>query len=206
MRVFVRVAIMCVFLAMASVRPAFAQEAGSIGLSIGHPAAVGFVWQVTNRIAIRPEVDLVLGGSSYSFGVYAFPFPGIDGSSTTESETWTLGAGVSALFTVYQAENLSVYVAPQYSRFGTRSEQFETITVGGVSTSSPPERSTSSGHTFSGSLGVRYRLGERFGVFGEAGVTQDREDVASPYSIGSSDDASYSLTRLRSGVGVVFWF
>ena len=204
MRVFVRVAIVCVFLAMASATPASAQEAGSIGLSIGHPAAVGFVWQVTNRIAIRPEMDLTLGGSSYGLGLYSFP--GFDGSSTTESETWTLGVGVSVLFTVYQAENLSVYVAPQYGRFGTRSERVETITVSGVSTSGPPERSTSSGHTFSGSLGVRYRLGDRFGVFGEAGLTQDRENTSSPFAIGPSNDSSYSLTRLRSGAGVVFWF
>src|SRR5688572_16179123 len=123
MRVFVRVAIVCVFLAMASATPASAQEAGSIGLSIGHPAAVGFVWQVTNRIAIRPEMDLTLGGSSYGLGLYSFP--GFDGSSTTESETWTLGVGVSALFTVYQAENLAVYVAPHHGRFGTRSDRVE---------------------------------------------------------------------------------
>ena len=33
-----------------------AQDAPALGLTIGYPAAVGVMWQITDRFAIRPDV------------------------------------------------------------------------------------------------------------------------------------------------------
>ena len=42
-------------LVVLSARPSNAQDAGHVGLTIAFPAAVGVIWQATDRLAIRPD-------------------------------------------------------------------------------------------------------------------------------------------------------
>jgi hypothetical protein len=205
MRVSARVPVVCLFLAIAAAAPASAQEAGSVGLSIGHPTAVGVAWQVTDRIAVRPEVDLAFGGAEYTM-TFGFFGPGIQSvSSTTTADVRTVGLGVSALFTVFQQDSLSVYVSPQYQRLSATSRRTETTDVMGTPITTT-EESTDGSYEVSGALGVRYRFGNRFGVFGEVGLAHERDNDDLDSTIGELTENRYSNTRLRSGVGVVLWF
>ena len=205
MRVSARVLVVCLFLAIAPAVPASAQEAGSIGLSIGHPTAVGVVWQVTDRIAIRPEVDLAFGGTEYTLSL-GFVGPGgmQSVSSTTTADVRTVGLGISALFTVYQQDSLSVYVSPRYQHLSATTRRTETGSILGTPITTTEEL-TNGSYEVSGALGVRYRFGNRFGVFGEAGLAHERDGDDSS-AFGDITGANYANTRLRSGVGVVLWF
>jgi len=204
MRACTRVLLVGTLAAVVSASSASAQDAGSFGVSMGHPTGVGVVWQITDRIAVRPELDLFIGGASTGVSLGFGDPSGAITSSSSSSNLHTIGYGLSALFTVYREENLSVYVAPQYLHFSTKSEHVQEYTIFGMPQRETTENS-SSGHTVSGSLGARYRLGNRFGVFGEVGLSRDWEDVTSPI-FPSMTEGGYSNYELRSGVGVVLWF
>jgi len=120
---------------------------------------------------------------------------------------WQVGFGLSALFLVYREENLSLYVSPRYIHYRTKSTTAEDV--------SPPsvivmgnEGSATTGHTLSGSLGMQYTLGGRFGVFGELGLSHERDELSrsSPDESSSDFEARFTRTGIRSGVGVVFLF
>src|SRR6266550_2707484 len=66
---------------------AYAQERGQTGITFG-PNAFGFVFQVTDRVAIRPEAALA-----------------VTSSDTLDLTTWD--AGLSTLFYVYGEVGLS---------------------------------------------------------------------------------------------------
>ena len=160
-----------------------AQEKGQAGITMGYPASIGVLWHVSDRVAIRPE----------------FSFSRTDSSSASivaaDSQFWSLGTGIAALFYAPVHDNLRTFVSPRFSY--TRTKGDSNITT-----------STTTSYSFAGMFGAQYSLGRRFGVFGEIGFSYARQT-------GSATTELLSLSRIashsnsigtRSGVGVVLYF
>ena len=158
--------------------PAAAQDAGDKGLTVSAPSAIGLIWHVTPKMAVRPELSFSLGGS--------------DGGGTTpdiSNHSFTLAG--SALLYMARWENLQTYVSPRlsYSWAGTSIDQ-------GVETSQD-------GWSAAGSFGAQYSLGERFAVFAEAGVAYAGSNWET--SLTSNDRSSWTFgTRTQIGATVYF--
>jgi hypothetical protein len=71
---------------------AAAQDEGKVGITMGYPAAVGIIWHVSDTVAIRPELSFS-GSSSETDRA--------ENITDSESDGWTLGTGISALFYVH---------------------------------------------------------------------------------------------------------
>jgi hypothetical protein len=160
-----------------------AQEKGQVGVTMGYPAAIGLLWHVSDRVAIRPEFSFVRNDNS-SIGLFS--------SDTT---FWSLGTGVSALFYTPVRDNLRTYVSPRFSYSRARGDS-------GIS------RSTSTNYSFAGMFGAQYALGRRFGVFGEVGFAYGRSESSSMTELlgqtrVTSDSDSIGT---RTGVGIVLYF
>ena len=99
---------------------AAAQEPGDVGVFMGYPN-LGLIWQVTEKVAIRPEISFSYGSTDIDsvFGV-----PG-----TTHN--WSIEFGASALLYLSDTDRLRTYLAPQFTY--SRSEaSSSTRTVGAV--------------------------------------------------------------------------
>lgn len=103
------IAILALMTVVAAPRVAQAQDQARIGLTMGYPSSVGVIWQVSDRIALRPEITLSrsTGDSSTDDLLGAVPV------STNDSTG--VGAGVSALFYIHRWECLRTYVSPRFS-------------------------------------------------------------------------------------------
>jgi len=84
--------------------PAYAQDKGDVGLTMGYPNAIGVIYHVSDRFAIRPEITF-----STSSGKNESPL------STTEGDTVSVGVGVSGIFYLRQWDKLRTYVCPRYT-------------------------------------------------------------------------------------------
>ena len=179
---------------------------------MAYPGSVGVIWQVAERVALRPEIAFsrATGDSGPNDLVGAAPL------STDESTG--VGAGISALFYVHRWEGLRTYISPRfsYSRNSTSAS-----TAGNTSTS----ESTTSSYLTSGSFGAQYSLGRHFGLFGEAGLGYTATSTALTSTLTLSvvsivngvltpttrqqtlQSSSHSNTiSTRSSVGVIFFF
>ena len=155
---------------------------------MGYPAAVGLVWHLSDRVAIRPEFQVARTTSELST-------PGIDLLSSSAS-SWSIGAGVSGLFYLQRWDELSTYLSPRfaYSRStATSSTSFFQNT---------PTTSRSNVYNGSLSFGAQYALGRRFSAFGEVGF--GLTDTRASSATGSSSDGRIWSTR--TGAGVIFYF
>src|SRR4051812_10485144 len=86
----------------ARAEPAAAQDAGDKGLTVSAPSAIGLIWHVSPRWAVRPELSFSFGGS--------------DGDGMTpdiSSHSFTLAG--SALFYMGRWQNLQTYISPRLS-------------------------------------------------------------------------------------------
>jgi hypothetical protein len=165
---------------IASARPARAQEAGQVGLTMAGPAAVGIIWQATDRLAIRP--DFTFSHSS---------------NSVPASSSSSVGIAVSALFYVRKWDDLRVYLSP---RFGYQRSSF---TYGDFL----PSSSSMNAYSGSGSFGAEYSLDRRFAVFAETGLIYSRSSVAGrPEAPLPSLDSSTHTWGTRGGVGAIIYF
>jgi opacity protein-like surface antigen len=164
---------------------ASAQDAGSVGVVMGYPSQVGVLWQVTDRFALRPDVSLsrtsIDTTSTSPFGA----------SSSTDG--WTVGFGVSALIRLRQWDAVRTYVAPAVGYTRMRNEL--------TSPTLTQSRTTTSGYTAGGALGVQYRPVRPFGVFGEAGVSYVHSEYTNFGSTASGDSIG-----TRSAAGVILFF
>ena len=122
-----------------------AQEAGTVGITMGYPAAIGLLWHLSDRIALRPEFSFTLTDSSSESLV------------NDESHFLSLGTGVSALFYWPATDNLRTYAAPRFSYARTHGDSSTT-------------ESTTDVYTIAGMFGAQYSLGRRFAAFGEVGL------------------------------------
>lgn len=194
---------------------AHAQDAPRVGVTMGYPSAVGVLWHVWDRVALRPEATAAKGSSESSSSDSIVGTPG----NSTPADNWQVGVGISALFYLTRADSFRTYVTPRFAYSTTSSS----TNVGGS-----PVASTSDGWTYttSGSFGAQYSVGRHFGIFGEIGGsygsstvrTSTVETITTGIGVGvggivtrttgitlRSDTHSHSLST-RSGVGVIVYF
>ncbi len=173
-----------------AVADASAQDKGKTGITMGYPPSVGFVFHVSDRLAIRPELDLsVSSGESDSFS---------GGSGGNSSDGSRVGVGFSALFYLRPTDKLRPYVAPRYVFAHTNSSSDSPL--GG-------SESTITSHAFGGFFGAQSSLHDRFSVFGEVGVIHTFGSTKSELGSGIATLRSESrVTSARTGVGVIFYF
>lgn len=170
---------------------AFAQDEPRIGITMAYPTTVGLLWQVSERIAVRPDVafSTTTGESSTSNSFGATP-TSIDGSSVS--------VGLSALLTVRRWDNVRAYVSPrvEYAR-NTSTLAFGTTT----------SNSKGTAYVTSVAFGAQYVPVRRFGVYGEVGLAYTRGTNTS--ALTQARGVSRTTTQgvgLRSGAGVMFFF
>jgi hypothetical protein len=189
-----------------------AQEKGRTGLTVAFPAAVGVIWHVTDRVALRPDVSFSWSSSS--------PDPASASSFTSSGNGASVGVGLSGLFYVRKWEGLSAYVSPRFSyarNSTTLTTTISTVTLvgpgGGLDStlSSVETEGTSSTYSLSGAFGAQYSLSRKFGVFGEAGFGYSHSrtsTTSSPSlpSLSSSSGVTVNAIGTRAGVGVIFYF
>lgn len=193
---------------------ASAQDAPKVGLTVAFPAAVGLLWQVSERFAIRPDFSFSWTStkSSNPGSLITSPVGGIllgSPGSESVSDSQNASVGVSALFTVQRRDALRIYVAPRvhYSRSTATST---TTYTAPFPTGVPPQlfqpmsrHSTNDGYSIAGLFGAQYVLTDRFGLFGEVGVGYSWSDSSLPGILSSTRIRSGSI---RSGVGVIVFF
>lgn len=160
---------------------ASAQEKGRKGLVIAYPTSVGFIWNITSRVAIRPDFSFTKATSPTQSAIA----PNLD--------TYTFETGFSALFFLKKWENVSAYVTPRFSYSRSKTTN-NNLTSNGYT--------VNWGYPSSASFGVQYGLNERFSVFGEAGAEYNRFHAGSPFAV-------FPMTnnwKSKSGVGINFYF
>jgi opacity protein-like surface antigen len=167
-----------------------AQQKGDAGVTMGYPGAIGVIYHVTDRFAIRPEITFAI-----SSGKSESPF------STSEGDTSTVGIGVSGIFYLKQADKLRTYVSPRYTY--SHSESTTTSSILSPILDDEESTATNNAHTLTGTFGVQYALHERFNIFGEVGAGFARTRSKSELSGFSSSSNQFSS---RTGVGVIFYF
>src|SRR5262245_31016959 len=124
-------------------RAAAAQDTPKLGLVMGYPAQVGILWNLSEKVAIRPEVNWTHSTSESPVTSTTFGPTGV--TTTTQSLTTTesnaFGVGVSALLHVWKQDALRVYVSPRFAY----ARQSSSIDLGlPVSTIVPVLRNTTS--------------------------------------------------------------
>jgi hypothetical protein len=162
---------------------AAAQDTGRVGLTMGYPSAVGVLWHVSERVALRPEFSFNWTQSSSESLV--------DASSDFSS----LGTNLTVLFFSALSDNLKTYVAPRFAY---------THTAG----SSDVSRSRSDMYSIGGMFGAHYALGQRFALFGEVGVAYSHQTGSLTAGTSTSVETSSHGDSFgtRTGVGVVLYF
>lgn len=174
---------------------AYAQEAGDTGLVMGFPASVGMVWHATDRLAIRPAIDF--GGSSTE----------TSGGAEIESESWTLGLSVGALFYLSEDNGVRTYVTPEFTFRRTNSNTDYSGMVIPVGVSLPDFDRSQNSYGASGSFGAQYSMNTRFSVFGEVGLSFDWASISNDDDefvvLGEVDSSRWGT---RGAVGIVLYF
>jgi hypothetical protein len=178
---------------------ALAQDEPRVGITMGYPTALGLIWQVNDRLALRPELSF----STSSNDLTATSSITLDGTTTSlvnTTDTWQVGIGLSALFYLSKHEGLRTYVSPRWS-YGRASSK--------SMSGSLPTLSNSTGNinSVSGSFGAQYALSRRFSVFGEVGLAYTHTTIDPSGTPGVLVTSSTSRAfGARSGAGVVLYF
>ena len=212
------IALACLLLPAA----ASAQDAPRFGIVMGFPAQVGALWNVSGRLALRPQIDWTRGATestTTTTGIVSFPVTGpivtATTTTTTSSSNWNIGTGVSALIYLTPHDALRTYVAPgfTYSRSTSTTQSTTTRTDVDIlplppTTAVSPTTTHGSNYTTTALFGAQYTLGTRFGVFGELGLAYVHSGDVPTFSVGSiiQRDASNWSVGVRSGVGVILFF
>jgi hypothetical protein len=185
-----------------------AQDDPRVGITMGYPQAIGVIWHVNDRIALRPEVtiDRTVSQSTTVSSVSAIVNGRVVATSETEVSTtnsWQAGVGLSALFYLSKHDALRTYVSPRwtYVRSSYTSD-------GGLSDVS--FGLDEAAHSLSGSFGAQYTLGRRFAVFGEAGLAYTHltrsPNTPDALSFITSGKGAVNGVAVRSGAGVILYF
>ncbi|HET7217644.1 MAG TPA: hypothetical protein VFJ02_06330 [Vicinamibacterales bacterium] len=178
------VVVLAVSIIVLAARSARAQERGDAGITMGYPASVGFVYHVTDRVAIRPELSFTFTDSSSDSTLTLL---------TTDSST--IGTGASAIVYLSRLDKLRTYVSPRYTYARAKSTS--------ESPFSGTSQTTITSHTIAGIFGAQYALHDRFGVFGEVGVAYTSQANRSDVLDVRVDGDTFAS---RTGVGVIFYF
>jgi len=193
-----------------------AQDDPKVGLTMGYPSAVGVLWQMSNRVALRPE--FTWSRTSIDTPATIDPQAGVVSAGST-SDSWTTGFGLSALFYISRYQNLRTYVSPRFNY--SRSSGSTGLT--GMAESSSSDTWL---YSTSGSFGAQYGLGRHFAVFGEIGgnytsstlrtsLVESRTVIVPVGPAGSITSTTLFTVRTdqhthqistRSGAGIIFYF
>ena len=159
------------------------QEAGKNGITFAYPAAVGMLWHVTEKVAVRPELS--------------FAFTSTEGTGI-ESDTDALALGASALFYVKRWDTVSAYVSPRFA-WGRNSTTSQSNFPGVGSET----EITGNSFLYSGSFGAQAWIGQRFSAFGEVGLGYTRGTAKSSLT---GFETTNTTVATRAGVGVALYF
>ena len=181
-RIFLLLFVVC----LVGARTASAQDAHVFGVTMGYPASVGVLWQVTDGLALRPELSFAHISSEIE---NESP---IIGDSSTDGNA--VSVGLSALFYLAKWDMTRAYVVPRYAYSKT------TTSIEGPFAGLDRDQ-TSNGHVFGVSFGAQHALGERFSLYGELGLQYDRSTTET-----ATTELRRSTFGTRSGVGVVLYF
>ncbi len=188
-------------------RDAAAQEAGRVGITMGYPSSFGIVWHISDRIAIRPAISLARASIENEDEVASSLLGPLitESGSRTETDSWSIGVDLSALFYVGEWDNVRAYVAPAYNYSHTSSE-LEISLPRPVGTTSLDTTVNTQG--VRGTVGVQFTPHRHFAIYGETGIEYrwsetDFEDGL--LSLVSRESTGNTLGT-RSGVGVIFYF
>ena len=171
-------------LLVCGVGTAHAQSNRRVGLTMGYPAAIGVLWHVSDRIAIRPEIDF--SRVAVTSETTSTVFPGIGDEVTSR----IVKPAVSALIYLARRDELRTYVTPRFAYSSSDTSQSD---------------QSSSTYFVSGSFGAQQQVGGQFAVFGELGLEYTRGTTrlsATTLSITSRRSGIAS----RAGVGVALYF
>ena len=181
---------------------ASAQTDRRVGITLGYPAQVGVLWNVTNRVAVRPEVSLSTGSTESEIQSQLIG-PGVPpqiSTSISQTDFTTISAELNVLVALKSWDALELYAAPSYA-YGRSSSTFETSTM---FPSSPEITRTietiNRMHSVTGSLGVQFTPHERFTIFGESGLR-----YSSTTSAATTEFRSRTVGTVGAA-GVVFYF
>jgi len=204
-----------VFIAAVS-SAADAQDAGQWGVSVAAPGSAGVHWQISDRWAVRGDVDYDYTKTEFESGTNSsFTFNDgtqvvqVGGStSRSEASTHATALGLSALVTVHRQDALRLYLAPRVAVNFTSTRSVlttETILPPGFpagiirdSARTQTIEDSSVSPIVGASFGASTTIGTRFGIFGEAGVVYSRTESSQTSTITSS---LLSTKVTRSGFG-----
>jgi hypothetical protein len=178
---------------------ALAQEA-RVGLTMGYPTAVGVLWQVSDRVAVRPE--------------FSWAHSSIENDNAfaqNSADSTGVGFAVSALVRLRQWGAVRSYIAPRFEAVRSTTETTVELPSPQFPPGFPSSRTvetTSTSYEGGGSIGVQASPAPHFGVFGEVGLMYGRTRTEGNSSL--LGDA-LSTTRgnsasIRSAVGVILFF
>jgi hypothetical protein len=165
----------------------FAQDKPTAGLTVTTPTAVGFIWHLSDRVAVRPD---------FSFSTSEVQRDQDIVESTASSYT----LNVSGLFYVREWNDLRAYVSPRFS-YSHSSSDLTTVSASGSTISS-----TNNVYGVGGSFGAEYKLARRFAVFGETGLLFSRQTSTVEPAISTINDRKINMTSVRNALGIVFYF
>jgi hypothetical protein len=201
------IALMTVIMMSCLANAVSAQDTPRVGISMGYPASIGVIWQVTDDVALRPEISFQKRSGQSTTTRVALTFVGGVPSggttittSTSTTDFWQAGVGLSALVYLSKHDALRTYVSPRWAYMRNSSDApsglSDLINYG----------STGSGHLVAGSFGAQYALGRKFSAFGEVGLEFTRT-VSTPNDrqFGSGQDV-FRTFGTRSAAGVILYF
>lgn len=178
-------------LAPALAAVAGAQDQARVGITMGFPTAIGVIIHATDKVAVRPD--------------FSFSTSTSEGPTTSSSDGWAVGAGVSALFYVATHDHLRTYVSPRLSY-----SKFSSTSTSSISTPATTFTSTATNSAWggAGSFGAQYAPTPKFSVFGEVGFGYSHQSGRSTISSGLGvppTEVKGHGWGTRAGVGVVFY-
>jgi len=172
------------------------------GITVGYPVSVGALWQVRERVALRPE--FTVGYSNEQ-----------DPEISLTARGWRFGVAGSAVLSIYRDKPRHLYAVPYYE-FRQRNITMSQLMnyapdplepLRGAQTTVEVNPRTNE-HTIAGLIGVEFNMTDRSSVFAEAGPGYRKSirrasmpelpAIHSPLSF--SDD---SLNRTENDVRVV---
>lgn len=184
-----------VFLTAAS---ALAQDAPKIGLTAGYPSAIGVLWQLSDHVAVRPEID-------FNRSTMEFPISTPAGTSSSSSSSGlAVGTGVTVLMYGRRVDGFRPYAGPQF-RFSRDRDSFDHTILGATTRT----ETTTETWLVGGLVGGQYSFGRRFGIFGDAGFSYSRVQSRGQTTAGfgaSWRRTSSSGLATRTAVGIILGF
>src|SRR5215510_1432448 len=192
----IRNAIASLLIVLAVCAGADAQDHGPIGVVVAYPGSIGAHWDLSEGVAIRPDFSFAFGSSDSSSNSQ------FGGALASSNDRRSFEVGVSALFYLKRWDALRTYVSPRFAYGRETTSSDSAASPGGVG----EIRNHVSDYITSGSIGAQYTLGQRFAVFGEAGVAYTHSQGSLSGSAPVVFDTSGWTVASRAGVGAVVYF